>query len=124
MDTAHDIEHPSRFAASAPDHPAVIVAGTGDTLTYAELEAGSNRVAHALRALGLGVGDHAAVVMGNRAEYSRSCGGRCGPADLVAFCRDRIAHDTCPRSVLFVDQLPRLETGKIARRLLPREATA
>ena len=64
-----DIEHPSRFAASAPDRPAVIVAGTGDTLTYGELEARSNQVAHALRALGLGVGDHVAVLMENRVEY-------------------------------------------------------
>jgi hypothetical protein len=28
------------------------------------------------------------------------------------------------RSVVFLDALPRLETGMIARRLLPREVTA
>jgi acyl-CoA synthetase (AMP-forming)/AMP-acid ligase II len=42
-------------------------------------------------------------------------------ADLIAFCRDRIAHYKCPRSVVFVEQLPRLQTGKIARRLIPAE---
>jgi acyl-CoA synthetase (AMP-forming)/AMP-acid ligase II len=42
-------------------------------------------------------------------------------ADLIAFCRDRIAHFKCPRSVVFIDQLPRLQTGKIARRLIPIE---
>jgi acyl-CoA synthetase (AMP-forming)/AMP-acid ligase II len=42
-------------------------------------------------------------------------------AELIAFCRDRIAHFKCPRSVVFVDQLPRLQTGKIARRLIPAE---
>ena len=64
-----DIEHPSRFAATDPDRAAVIVAGTGATLSYGEMEAGSNRVAHALRGFGLGVGDHVAVIMENRAEY-------------------------------------------------------
>jgi len=41
--------------------------------------------------------------------------------ELIEFCRDRIAHYKCPRSVRFVDELPRLPTGKIARRLLPPE---
>ena len=42
-------------------------------------------------------------------------------AELIAFCRERIAHFKCPRSVVFTDDLPRLPTGKIARRLLPPE---
>jgi acyl-coenzyme A synthetase/AMP-(fatty) acid ligase len=44
-----------------------------------------------------------------------------GPAlesELVAFCRDGIAHYKCPRSIDFVDALPRTETGKMAKRLL------
>ena len=44
--------------------------------------------------------------------------------ELMVFCRERIAHFKCPRSVLFLDELPRLATGKIARRLLPTEVTA
>jgi len=64
-----EIQHPSRFARSAPDRPAVIVAGDETVLTYAELEARSNQVAHALRAFGLGIGEHVAVLMDNRAEY-------------------------------------------------------
>jgi long-chain acyl-CoA synthetase len=38
--------------------------------------------------------------------------------DLVAFCRDRLAHYKCPRRVEFVDQLPRQDNGKIYKRLL------
>jgi long-chain acyl-CoA synthetase len=38
--------------------------------------------------------------------------------ELVAFCRDRIAHYKCPRSVDFVDALPRHDNGKLYRRLL------
>jgi acyl-CoA synthetase (AMP-forming)/AMP-acid ligase II len=44
--------------------------------------------------------------------------------ELITFCRERIAHYKCPRSVVFVDELPRLPTGKIARRLLPPELTS
>jgi long-chain acyl-CoA synthetase len=38
--------------------------------------------------------------------------------DLVAFCRDRLAHYKCPRRVDFVDTLPRQDNGKIYKRLL------
>jgi long-chain acyl-CoA synthetase len=39
-------------------------------------------------------------------------------AELVAFCRDNLAHYKCPRSVDFDDDLPRLPTGKLYKRLL------
>ena len=42
-------------------------------------------------------------------------------AELIDYCRAHIAHFKCPRSVRFVDELPRLPTGKISRRLLPPE---
>jgi acyl-CoA synthetase (AMP-forming)/AMP-acid ligase II len=42
-------------------------------------------------------------------------------AELISYCRERIAHFKCPRSVVFIAELPRLPTGKIARRLLPDE---
>jgi acyl-CoA synthetase (AMP-forming)/AMP-acid ligase II len=39
-------------------------------------------------------------------------------AELIAFCRGRLAHFKCPRSVEFRDELPRLPTGKLYKRLL------
>jgi long-chain acyl-CoA synthetase len=39
-------------------------------------------------------------------------------AELMAFCRDRLAHFKCPRSVDFVSELPREDTGKIFKRKL------
>jgi long-chain acyl-CoA synthetase len=39
-------------------------------------------------------------------------------AELIAFCRDRLAHFKCPRSVDFIDHLPRQDNGKIYKRLL------
>ncbi|MGH8985635.1 MAG: AMP-binding protein [Acidimicrobiia bacterium] len=39
-------------------------------------------------------------------------------AELVAFCRERLAGFKCPRTVEFVDELPRQDNGKIYKRLL------
>ena len=38
--------------------------------------------------------------------------------ELIAFCRDNLAHYKCPRSVDFVDELPRLPTGKLYKGVL------
>jgi long-chain acyl-CoA synthetase len=38
--------------------------------------------------------------------------------ELIAFCRERLAAFKCPRSVDFVDDLPRAPTGKLAKRVL------
>jgi len=34
-------------------------------------------------------------------------------AELIGFCRERLAHHKCPRSIDFEAQLPRLPTGKL-----------
>ena len=39
--------------------------------------------------------------------------------ELQEFCRAHIARFKCPTSVVFLDQLPRLPTGKLAKRMLP-----
>ena len=38
--------------------------------------------------------------------------------ELIAFCREHLAHFKCPRTIDFVDELPRLPTGKLYKRLL------
>jgi len=35
--------------------------------------------------------------------------------DLIAFCRDRLAHFKCPSSVEFIEELPRTATGKLQK---------
>jgi long-chain acyl-CoA synthetase len=45
-------------------------------------------------------------------------------AELVEFCRARLAHFKCPRSVDFADRLPREDTGKIYKRLLREQYRA
>lgn len=57
--------HPSIHARTTPDHPAMIVADTGETLTYRALDEGSNRVAQLLRTKGLKPGDRIGVMMRN-----------------------------------------------------------
>ena len=63
------LEHPSRFAAEAPDRPAVVMAGTGQVVTYGEMEDRSRRVGHLLRSFGLETGGTVAVLLENRAEF-------------------------------------------------------
>jgi long-chain acyl-CoA synthetase len=38
--------------------------------------------------------------------------------ELIAFCRESLAHFKCPRTIDFEDELPRLPTGKLYKRLL------
>ncbi|MEM1438561.1 MAG: acyl-CoA synthetase [Pseudomonadota bacterium] len=61
--------HPSQQAVSQPDTPAVIMADTGKQLTYRELDALSNRIAHWFRSLGLAPRDHIAILLENCVEY-------------------------------------------------------
>ena len=39
-------------------------------------------------------------------------------ADLLAFCRARLSHIKCPRSIDFAAELPRTPTGKLLKRVL------
>jgi fatty-acyl-CoA synthase len=39
-------------------------------------------------------------------------------SEIIAYVRDRIAHYKAPRSVDFVDELPRSATGKLVKRIL------
>ena len=61
--------HPAVHAAANPDKPAVIMAGSGEIITYGALDARSNQCAHLFRALGLQHGDTVAFCLENRAEF-------------------------------------------------------
>jgi fatty-acyl-CoA synthase len=39
-------------------------------------------------------------------------------AELIVYCRAHLAHYKCPKEADFVDELPRLETGKLVKRKL------
>jgi long-chain acyl-CoA synthetase len=55
----------AQHAAAHPEQPALVMAGTGETVTYLEFEQRANRLAHALRRHGLRRGDHIAVLSEN-----------------------------------------------------------
>ncbi len=66
--------YPAAHARSHPDRAAVIMGETGETITYADLEARTNRLAHYLRSQGLKRLDHYAIFMENNLRYVECCG--------------------------------------------------
>jgi long-chain acyl-CoA synthetase len=61
--------HPGAHARVDPDKPAIVMAGTGDTLSYGDLEAHSVRLARAWRAAGLRPGDGVALLVENHPRF-------------------------------------------------------
>jgi len=67
--------HPFHHAANLPEKPAIIMAGSGETMSYAGLEARSNQAAHLYRACGLVRGDVIAIFLENCLDYLPLCWG-------------------------------------------------
>ncbi|HVU21572.1 MAG TPA: AMP-binding protein [Rhizomicrobium sp.] len=72
--------HPATHAQATPDKVALIMAETGEKLTYRELDALSNQGAQMFRSLGLKQGDAIAIFMENNLLYLPICWAaqRCG----------------------------------------------
>jgi long-chain acyl-CoA synthetase len=66
--------YPGVHATARASQPAIIMAQSGEVITYAELDARTNRLAHLLRARGLKRLDHYAIFMENNARYVECCG--------------------------------------------------
>ena len=60
-------------SAADPSTDAVVMASSGERLSFAELEAGSRRLAHLLRDRGLEGGDHMAALLDNNLRYFEVC---------------------------------------------------
>ncbi|MEP7111939.1 MAG: acyl-CoA synthetase [Ilumatobacteraceae bacterium] len=61
--------YPGAFIESQPNKPALIMAGSGFTQTFAELDAAANRLSRLLRSVGVLPGDHVAICMENHDRY-------------------------------------------------------
>ena len=87
--------YPGKQALAHPDRAAFIMASSGLAVTYAELDARSNQLAHLLRDLGLNRFDHYAMFMENNERFIESCaaGERAG------------LYYTCINSFLTADEL-------------------
>ena len=100
--------YPGEHARLRPDRPAVIMAGSGEVLTYGELERRSNKLAHLLRANGLQRLDHFAIFMENNSRYAECCaaGERAG------------LYYTCVNSYLTPDELAYIVNNSESRILI------
>ena len=65
--------YPGQHAEARADQPAIVMGRSGETITYRELEARSNRLAHLLRAIGLKRLDHYAIFMENHPRFVECC---------------------------------------------------
>ena len=61
--------YPGYYAADAPNHPAAINAATNEVLTYGQLDARSNQLAHFFHEKGLRRNDHVAIFMENNLRF-------------------------------------------------------
>jgi len=60
--------YPREYASRNPDKPAVIMAESGASMSYRELDGYANRLGRLYQWLGLKTGDHVAYCLGNRLE--------------------------------------------------------
>ena len=67
--------YPGAHAAARPDHPAIVMAETGETLTYAQLDEHANRASNVFRDIGLQPGDHIAFCLENNVNFLALCWG-------------------------------------------------
>jgi long-chain acyl-CoA synthetase len=101
-----------KHAHLRPLQPAFIMASTGEAVTYAELEARSNRLAHFLRRRGLERLDHYAIFMENNSRYLEACGA--GERAGLYF--------TCVNSYLTASELAYIVTNSESRILITSRA--
>ncbi|MEM7115172.1 MAG: acyl-CoA synthetase [Chloroflexota bacterium] len=61
--------HPRDHAQATPDKPVIIMADSGEVVTYRQLEERANQLAHLFRQLGLQAGDHIGMMMENNRRF-------------------------------------------------------
>ncbi|GAA0221339.1 class I adenylate-forming enzyme family protein [Halobaculum roseum] len=96
----------SHRVAATPDAEALVLAASGESLTYADLDARVEALAARFAGLGIEPGDHLAVVLGNRMEY-------------VA-----LVHAAMRLGVRLVPCSDRLTAAELAPKLATADATA
>src|SRR5437763_1557413 len=65
--------HPSIIAQTLADKPAIIMAGSGETVTFGEMDSRSNQGAQLFRKLGLKTGDGICIFMENNIRFLEIC---------------------------------------------------
>jgi long-chain acyl-CoA synthetase len=104
----------AEHARTHPDQPAIVMATSGDVVTFAAYEAAANQVAHLLRASGLRRGDHVAIFMDN--DYRMlMCEGGAERAGL---------YYTCVNSYLSVEEVAYIVNDSQSRVVMTSAAKA
>src|SRR5437867_6016297 len=101
-----------KHAYHRPLQPAFIMASSGEAVTYRELDARSNRLAHLFRNRGLKRLDHYSIFMENNSRYFEACGAgeRAG------------LYYTCVNSYLTAPELAYILNNSTARFLITSRA--
>ncbi|MFP5460217.1 MAG: AMP-binding protein, partial [Gammaproteobacteria bacterium] len=97
-----------KYAQERANEPAFIMASTGESVSYAEYDARTNRLAHLLRAHGLKRLDHYSIFMENNDRYLESCGA--GERSGLYY--------TCVNSYLKADELAYILNNSESRALI------
>src|SRR5260221_3067220 len=104
--------YPGTHAKPKADQAAFIMAQSGEVVTYVELEARTNRLAHFLKNRGLKRLDHYSIFMENNARYIECCGA--GERSGLYF--------TCINSFLTADELAYIVNNSESKALIFSEA--
>ncbi|MGB6399985.1 MAG: AMP-binding protein [Bradyrhizobium sp.] len=115
-----------KHAHLRPLQPAFIMAATGETVTYRELDARCNRLAHLFRNRGLKRLDHYAIFMENNSRYLESCGAgersglyfTCVNSYLTAGELAYIVNNSCSR--ILITSVAKLEVAREALKQCPK----
>jgi fatty-acyl-CoA synthase len=107
------VVHPDNYIEIMDRQKDVIISG-GENISSVEVENMLYRHPAVLEAAVVGVPDKkwgevpkALVVLRDGASAT--------PEELIQFCRDNMAHFKAPKSVEFMDQLPKTATGKVQK---------
>ncbi len=104
-----------------PDKPAIVMLESGETVSYGELSDRADQYANFFRLLGFEAGDCIAFTLENCPSFSQYALAPCVPdlaAELIAYCQEHLSPIKCPKSIDFMEALPRHATGKLYKRLL------
>jgi long-chain acyl-CoA synthetase len=112
--------HPGAYVATQPHKPAIIMGGSGFTMTFAEIDAAANRFSHVLRNAGLQPGDHVAVCMENHPLYFAVIWGCHYAGAIYTACSSRLTSpeleyilDDCQAKVFVTSMYKREQAAEI-----------
>jgi long-chain acyl-CoA synthetase len=116
--------HPSHHAGVHPDKPAIVMAGSGEIITYRQLEDRSNQGAQLFRSLGLHRGDSIALYLENHPRYFEICWAAqraglyftCISSSLTAGEVEYIVRD-CGAKLFLCSRATAVEADKLAPKL-------